>query len=463
MNRFFSNNLPWKIVSFLLATLLWFFVINYQNPVLTQEVKTTVTIRGINELEAKGYVLQNEEELRNMQVRVLLKGPRLEMERLKNDNVQIDARLDLTQYANMLTSEDADSIKESVQIPVFVNRDGITTEDVRPKMVSVILEREKKDTKKIHYKIENESNSEYAALDPILKPSTVEISGPKSSVERVERAFININVDNFSEDTLSYTVPIQLLDQEGKEVIGVKKVPEYVEVTLPIGKKKRVILEEQFKGTLPPGYIKTNTIINPKEITIVGKPDIVDAINSIKLEKIALDNVIQSSTFKADFILPEGIEYIDNMEPKANVTIEIQKETDYQYKVKPEEMNLKIIGVPENYTYEILDQEISIVLGSTAEKLLGFETGQIQATADLTSISSLIPGEHKVPLQILVPEGFKVVNVPVYINIRLSVPEEVPPDIDVDTDTGLDTGADTETDAGGNIEENGDINIIPEA
>lgn len=432
MNRFFSNNLPWKIVSFLLATLLWFFVINYQNPVLTQEVKATLTIRGINELEAKGYVLQNEEELRNMQVRILLKGPRLEMERLKNDNVQIDVRLDLTQYANRLTSEDADSIKESIQIPVFVNIDGITVEDVRPKTVSAIFEREKSDTKNIQYKIQNASNSEYAALDPILKPTTVEISGPKGGVERVETAFININVDNFSEDTLSYTVPIQLLDENGEEVVGVKKVPEYVEVTLPIGKKKKVPLEPQFKGSLPPGYIQTNTIINPKEITIVGKPDIVDTVNSIKLEKIVLDNIIQSNTFRVDFILPEGIEYIDNIESKANVTVEVQKETDYQYKIKPQEMNLQVIGLPEGYIYEVLDQEINIVLASTAEKLLGFQTNQIQATVDFASLHNLVTGEYRMPLQIVVPEDFKVVNVPVYMNIQVNKVEELPPEGEVE-------------------------------
>ncbi|MEG0387541.1 MAG: hypothetical protein RR582_04320, partial [Niameybacter sp.] len=141
MNRFLSNNLPWKIVSFLLATLLWFFVINSQNPILTKEVKVPLTIRGINELEAKGYVLQNEEELRNMQVRVLLKGPRLDMERLASDNVQVDARLDLTQYANMLTNEDAVSIDKTIKIPVIISTDTIKAEDIRPKDISVIFER----------------------------------------------------------------------------------------------------------------------------------------------------------------------------------------------------------------------------------------------------------------------------------------------------------------------------------
>lgn len=432
MNRFFSNNVAWKIVSLLLATLLWFFVINYQNPELTQEIKTTVTIRGINELEAKGYVLQNEEELRNMQVRILLKGPRLEMERLKSDNVQVDARIDLTQYANALTAEDADSIGESINIIANVNADRITVEDIRPKDVRVTFEREEKATRNIHYNIENESNSEYAALDPILKPTTVEISGPKSGVERVKTARININVDNFSEDTLSYTAPILLLDEKGEEVIGVKKVPEYVQVTLPIGKKKRVPLEPQFKGTLPPGYIKANTLISPKEITIVGKAEIVDTIQSIKLEKIALDNIIQSSTFRTDFILPEGVEYIDNIESKATVTLEIQKETDYKYQIPPNELNLQVVGLPENYTYEILDETIDIVLASTAEKLLAFETSKIQATADFSSMTALIPGEYRIPLQIVVPEGFSVINVPVYINVLLSAPlEEVPPETDV--------------------------------
>ena len=445
MNRFFSNNVAWKIISLLLATLLWFFVINYQNPELTQEIKHNVTIRGINELEAKGYVLENEEQLRNMQVRILLKGPRLEMERLKSDNVQIDVRLDLTQYANLLTEEDAVSIEKPIQITAHTNIEGIIVEDIRPKTVGVVFEREEQATRNIHYTIQNESNSEYAALDPILKPTTVEISGPKSSVEKVETAQININVDNFSEDVLSYTVPIILLDEQGEEVIGVKKVPEYVEVTLPIGKKKRVPLEPQFKGTLPPGYIKANTLVSPQEITIVGKAAIVDTIQSIKLEKIALDNVIQSNNFRTDFILPEGIEYIDNIEPKATVTLEIQKETDYNYQVPVSELNLQVIGLPEGYAYEVIDETVSIVLASTAEKLLAFKPSQIQVTADFSSMQDIIAGEYRIPLQIVVPDEFKVVNVPVYMNILVNAPvDEVPVEPEVPVEGEEDTMVDTQ-------------------
>ncbi|MEF9959843.1 CdaR family protein [Niameybacter sp.] len=436
MNRFLSNNLPWKIVSFLLATLLWFFVINSQNPILTKEVKVPLTIRGINELEAKGYVLQNEEELRNMQVRVLLKGPRLDMERLASDNVQVDARLDLTQYANMLTNEDAVSIDKTIKIPVIISTDTIKAEDIRPKDISVIFEREKSTTKEIDYNITNESNSEYAALDPILKPSEVTISGPESAVERVETAMININVDNFSEDVLSYTIPILLLDKEGQEVSGLKKVPEYVEVTLPIGKKKKVELVPQFKGMLPTGYIQTNLIVNPKEITIVGKPDVVDQITSIKLEKIPLDNIIQSNTFRTDFILPEGVEYIDNIESKANVTLEIQKETDYSYKINPEEIELKITGIPAEYQYTILDTSVDVILASTAEKLLSFDLNDLKGTVDFNTVKPFVAGEYKIPLQLVVPEGFKVVNTPIYLNFNVEkIIEDIPPPEDEPIDT----------------------------
>lgn len=426
MNRFLSNNLPWKIVSLLLAALLWFFVINSQNPALTKEVRVPLTIRGINELEAKGYVLQNEQELRNMEVRVLLKGPRLEMERLAKDKAPIDARIDLTQYANMLTEEDADSIDKTVSILVSGSIEGIKAEDIRPTNVSAIFEREKSVTMDVHYNIENESNSEYAALDPILKPGKITFSGPKTAVESVERALININVDNFSEDVLSYTAPIILLDEDGQEVTGLKKVPEYVEVTLPIGKKKKVPLEPQFKGTLPAGYIQTNLIVSPKEITIVGKPDIIDQINSIKLEKISLDNVIESNTFKADFILPEGVECIDNIESKATVTLEIQKETDYSYNVNPNDMKIKVVGLPEDYTYEFADSSINIILASTAEKLLNFNPKLIEGTIDFSKVRPISSGQYRMTLQTVVPEGFKVVNGPVYVSVNVEKVEQEP-------------------------------------
>lgn len=413
MNRFFSNNLPWKIVSLLVATVLWVFVINTQNPILPKEIKNqSITIKGIDQLEEKGIVIQNEEEIKAMNVRVVIKGPRLEMEKILSNPELLDVKLDLAPYVNILTSNDVESMEKPISLSVVGALDGIEIVDVKPKTVSVVFAKEKSITKTIQPNVHGGTTNEYIAQEPILKPSAVEIKGPKSNVEKVHRAVVDVNVDDFSEDVLTYTVPIKLLDKDGNEVQGVKMSPEQIEVTLPIGKKKKVPLEPQFNGTLPPGYIKSNTIVTPESVVIVGKPDVVDSINTIKLEPISLDNMIQSNNFQAEIILPKGVERIDSVDEYAVVTIEIQKESSYEYIIDTSQMNLKVKGLPSTYELEVLEPTIALILSGTAENLLGFNGKTVEAIIDLESLPEVSPGRYSVPIHISIPDNLKIVNAP---------------------------------------------------
>lgn len=430
MNRLFANNLPWKLMSLVLASMLWLFVINTQNPLQPKTITdVSVNIKGISEIESKGYVIQNEEELRNAKVKVVVKGPRLELEKLEaNKESLISVDIDLTPFVKMLATG-SDTIQTPVAYIVTILSEGkVITEDIRPKTTTVIFEKEKSVTLPVKYNITGDNNSQYMALDPIIKPSQVEIKGPKTTVETINKIVVDINIDDFSEDVLSYTLPIKALDSEGNEVVGVKKSPQYVEVTLPIGKKKVVPLDPQFQGELPPGYIKTNTIVTPKEITIVGKADLIDSIQVIKLGKISLDNMIQSDTVKVDFLLPDGIEYIDNIENKAVVTVEMQKENTYEFNIDPHSINLEVKGVGEGLKFEIIEPDLKVILGGTAENLLKFDKKNLNGTIDLAGLGE---GEYAIPLHISIPDNLKLINTPLTLGIRISNEEIVIPEIEI--------------------------------
>lgn len=440
MNRFFSNNLPWKIVSLFLASLLWIFVINTKNPILPKEIRgLQVSVRGINELEAKGFVLQDKEALSQLDVRVVVRGPRLEMEELLKSENGIDVKIDLTPYAMLLTSSDPESIEKSVPLTVTTNVPGIKIEEVKPANVSVVFEREAREVLPIRHKISGGSNSQYMALEPVLNMREIEISGPKSTVESVVRAEVDINVDEFSEDVLSYTVPVKLYNKDGKEVFGLKKSPEEIQVTLPIGKKKVVPLEAQFRGKLPVGYIQTNTIITPKEITIVGKAAIVDRIKSIKLEPIVLDNMIQSQTFNQGLILPNDVTPIDKIDGKVAVTIEVQKERTNQYTIQTGDIILKETDIPTGYTLEMVESEITLELSGTAEQLLAITGKNIEATIDLKALGEVSEGIYNVPIAFKIPEELKIINAPTTIQIQLNLIEETFEEEDEDEEVGVDT------------------------
>lgn len=416
MNKFFSENLPWKIASLALATMLWIFVINTQNPMQPKTITgVSVNIRGTGALEEKGYVIQNEDKLRSQKVTVEVKGSRLQIDRLLANKGLIDIRIDLAQNVKDIVG-DSDVVQTIGVLEGNIPLEGIVITDISPKFTQVVFEKEKRTVLPIQYNIIDKGNDAYIAKEPIIKPPDIEIWGPQSYIDSIEKAVVNIDMKEFSEDMLSSKLPIKLLDSEGKEVQGVKKSPQFAEVTLPIGKKKKVPVEALFTGTLPEGYLQTNTIVNPKELTIVGKPELVDSIETIKLNSIALDNLIQSTTLKVDFVLPKGIEYIDKIESKATVTIEIKKQNSYEYRMKTEEMKIDMLNLAEGLNYEFLDKDFKLILGATAEELLAFNVDTLNGKVDLKDLG---PGEYAIPIQLNIPPNYTVINTPLTINVRI--------------------------------------------
>lgn len=424
MKKFFTHNLPWKIFSLLLATVLWLFVINSQNPTQPQKIENVpVEIRGLSELVGKGFVIQNEDELKKQTLKVVVEGPRLETEKIVSDSALIDVKLDLTNIINNVNIDSEPVTKLAVyEIKIRDGIKGVNIIDYSPKTFSVIFEKEETVSKKVEFAVIGDPPGQYTALEPIIKPSVIDIWGGASSIDKIAKVLVDINYENFTEGSISYTAPVRILDDKGNEITNLKKSPQFVEVTLPIGKKKTVAVEPVFTGKLPEGYFHTNTIINPKELTIVGKAEVVDSIKTIQLQPIALDNLIQTSTLKVDFNLPEGVKYIDAVDNKATVIVEIKKQDSFTYSIPVENMDIEVIGLSEDLTYEFNTDHISLVLRATAEELLSFDKNNIKGKVNVSSLSE---GNYQAVLEVEVPDNYTIVNKPIFIDIKLLPKENV--------------------------------------
>ncbi|OON97688.1 MAG: hypothetical protein ATN36_02680 [Epulopiscium sp. Nele67-Bin005] len=421
MHKIFENNLVWKIFSLFWAFILWLFVINIQNPEQSKEISNIpVEIVGLSAIEEKGYVVQDEDDLKETLVGLVVKGQRLQLDELvSNKEDLISIVLDFGPYASSLTPELTTTEKV---IPFTTNLlvEGISIEEVHPSVMYVTLEKEAIVTVPIRYQVTGKQNKDYLEIEPIIKTTEIELRGPESLVNEVVHALVTVDVDDFSEDILKLDVPVTLLDIDGNEVDGIRQGFDTVEVIMPIGERKVVPFEAQFVGTVPNGYLKTNTIITPKEITIVGKAEVLEEIDVIKLEPIALNNKINSITLRIGISLPENVEYIESLDDRAVVTLEIQKENTYNFVIPVEELDLKVTGLPEDMEYEILQEGIGVTLAGTAEDLLSFDKTGVMVTLDL---SALGPGEYSIPIDIQIEENLKVNNSPITLEVNLKMTE----------------------------------------
>lgn len=419
MNKISREDLSWRILSLLLAMTLWIFVINTQNPTQPQTIKNIpVTIKGLDALEAQGYVLKNEEEIKNQTFSVTIRGPRLEIDKVYNNNL-ITATLNLNQYLGDLNQDSAQFLA-NYTIDIMLEGHSITVTDKKPQFTSIVLEREAAITTSISYKIIDGTTKGYELLaEPVINPTTIEIKGAKSAISEVASAVVNIDGSVFSEENLVQRLPITIYDSQGEEITGLVTSPQTVEVRLLIGKFKRVPLKVQVSGKAQEGYVYMGTQCEPQMVTIVGKAEAVDKINEITLESIDISQFVETSTVSAKLNLPDGI--TTSSAKEVNVTVQIEKENNYIYNIPISLLDINVTGPDTGLSYEILSEEVQIGISATAEEILSYNAAQIaQQLSGSLDLVGYNEGEYTLPLKLQVTDKFKVLNDSVDLEIKIT-------------------------------------------
>ncbi|OOB77280.1 MAG: hypothetical protein BEN19_02230 [Epulopiscium sp. Nuni2H_MBin003] len=413
MKKFILENLPWKLLSFVIAILVWIMVINIQNPVTTTDINNIkVDIIGLEQIEQSDQVVKDMDKIYNLSVDIKIKGQRLTLENIGAKDIA-SAYINLTPYV-LDVAHNTDITEHLIPIEVSLDSDNIVVDNYNPKSIYVSFEAKTTRVFPVKYTMSGSVDSEYRSIEPVIRTVAVELSGAKSTIENIAEILVDINVDNIVKDIFVYDLPLLVYDKDGNLVSDVEKSTNNIQVILPMGAQKTVPLQARFSGTLPSGYVQTNTIITPSEITIIGNAESINEIDEIQLDYISVANLIENTTRQVDFILPDGIEYIDKIDSNAVVTLEIQKINTHDFKINTNTLNLDVIGLRSDLSYEIIQPQLLITLGGASETLLGFDENNMVATLDLTSFKE---GSYSLPLKIELNEELKIINNPITLDV----------------------------------------------
>ena len=419
MNKLFTKNLPWKIAALVVALLLWIFVINTQNPTQPQEISgIPVQILGYEKLVERGYELTNKEEIKNQNFKVVVSGPRLEIDKLVRDPSLIKVTLDLENYLDNLTDY---SISEEAHYSIKINLDGssVAVKDRRPGVTKVRMDKIASKEQRINYVIAEDLLNQYTLLGdgkPIINPDKITITGAKTDIDRVSEARVYIKAEDFSEDQLVNNLPVTLYDIDGNEIEGLELSHKEIEVKLPIGSEKRVPVNITYTGKVADDYVLTKVEASTTEVTIVGKAEVIDSISQIDLEPIDLTDLTEADAnlLKVKMKLPDGVMTIGSDE--VSVSLQVRKKKTLNYPILLSEMDLKVEGIGEGLTYEILTTSINVEVSGLSDDLIMTDKSDIKATLDL---KGYVEGEYTLPLIMTTPDNIQINNNP--INVEISI------------------------------------------
>lgn len=296
-----QHNLPVKILAFIVAVMLWLYVMNDQNPAIEGNYTVPVTIENAPD----GYQVHASADTATIRVR----GPRSLF--VAADRSEFRARLNLADF-----TEGERSYAVEATVPY-----GFELVNMAPDQITVTLDRMVQKTFKAELTLSGTPANGYT-VDQIAQASeTATVQGPRSLVDRVVHVAAHISLSGQTSD-VSLSPSLHAIDSEGREISGVVIVPEAANVTIKLARglsRKVVEVQARPRSDLAPPLKVESITVQPARIEIAGAEDVIRKITSIGTEEFSLSDVTESGTRQVRLRLPEGVTVTD-----PNVTVEIK-------------------------------------------------------------------------------------------------------------------------------------------
>lgn len=409
MRERLMNNVGLKVLAFLLALMLWFIVVNIDDPVTT-ETYYSIPVSVINEevLAEANQTYQIQDGTQS--VAVTVKAKRSVLNKIENEDIQA--------YADMK------ELTLQTQVPISVVIKGYDYEsvEVTPRNLQVKLEDEETKKFPIVPTTTGTVRDGYALGEIKAVPEMVSIRGPKSVIGAISRVEAAISVSGLSEDE-QLPSELVLYDEENnvidQSLLTNNLGTDGVAVSVQILKTKNIQLEfDTSEVQAADGYSISGVTWEPQQVQVTGTQEALSKFSKIQIPASALELTgLNSKTEQvvdiAEF-LPEEVRLLDENAGSVVVTIAIEKDGTKAYDISLG--SIKVNNLPDNLTlsYETADV-LEIQIRGPSDILNKYEVNQ-NISIDLSEYTKA--GIYTIPVDIKLPEGCTLEE-PVTVNIVL--------------------------------------------
>lgn len=336
-----TNNIGLKVLSIILATILWLVITNAENPIGTKtfdNVPVTILHESVISDLGKVYdIVQGET------ISFTVEARRSIREVLRASDFRVVA--------------DFNELSDVYAVPIEVIAstkfdDPVVVKDINEKVMIVSLEELVQKTFKVNIVQKGDIAEEYYVGAKIATPNIITVSGPKARVERIKEVTVEIDATGASASFNAIGQP-KLIDEEGKEMdISYFNFNEsYVSVKIDLYRTKDINLLVQATGNPADGYAMTKIEYEPKSITVAGKDEDLQRLRYLQVKHSigdATSNIAEEINLQSK--LPEGMVLVgEDQTAVINITIEkmITKDImiwpgDVDFRNKSSTLNLQL-------------------------------------------------------------------------------------------------------------------------
>lgn len=418
MKKKLTNNLGMKILSLVLATILWLVVVNIDNPVIQRQFRDIpVDIINGTAITSKGKVY---EVVEGKTVDITVKGKRNIVDSLNKSDMKAEADLKNLIFTN------------AVPIIPYCTRTSLVEVEISGDAQTLKVALEDIDTKQYKVTIVSKGEPEtgYSVGTIQAKPNILQVTGAKSQIAKIDQVRVEMDVSNGKTRMKAMAVP-KAYDAKGRYIESEKLTfsSESVALTADFLKTKTVKLSINPDGNPRAGYEYVSTEYEPKEVLIAGEPDILNNISEIQVKVDITDAIdsVETETNIAEWI-PEGVKLVEESQT-VMVNILIEKVQIKTITFNTNDIELRNLPTQMQFNYNQTN-EMSVSMTGLAHNLKDITTLQIKPYIDLEGLGA---GNHAVKVLFDQVEGVNIEQ-DIMISITLIDNNEVDTDDAKDTD-----------------------------
>ena len=310
-----SNNLGYKLLSLLLAVLLWNYVITTNTSITRNKTvyNLTASISGQSTLNDNKLALTTDPESVLSGITVTVDTPQKDYSKVSSDNVQV--MLDLSGVRNVGTQE----------VPLRATTSYGRVRGIMPDSLTLTFENLDSRNVAVNSEIIGGSSGYWYNVSR-SNPAVLTVSGAASIVQSIATARVTADVSGMESSTIT-ALPYILLDSTGEVVpqgmlnCSTSSISVSIDIypcrDIPVSSDNESIIV----GTPAEGYELQAVNVQPETIQVAAERELLDSLTELVIEPISVEGASQSFSAKSTVTQLSDFKNVSSEQVYVNVTI----------------------------------------------------------------------------------------------------------------------------------------------
>ncbi|MGN0362001.1 MAG: YbbR-like domain-containing protein [Bilifractor sp.] len=414
------SNIGYKLLALLIAIVIWYAVVDTNDPVETASYSVHVTVTNESYISNGKQIYMIEDQYKT--VTVYVKGNRSVLKNITADDITVTA--DLTQIVDLN--------RDPVMVPLTVSVPGISNTDVTLSRTTIPITIEDVASKEFAVSVDVGSSvpgSSYEVGTTTPNPEKIVINGPESIINEIDTVVAKIDVTGMTQDG-NRKAELEIMDKSGEalsqETIqddlvfdgGVPDVSVYVDLWK---KQSGVALKVEYSGEPAEGYNVSGVSTTPETVTVVGTDEalqnLADDGNVITIPEgyVSVSDASSDVTAEVELsdVLPDGLRLSSSTAGTVTVTVTILSDETKEFSIDVDDIATNNLASNLTVSYDQTSLQVRLNgAGSVIDKL---KTSDIKAYIDLKGKGT---GDYTVDVSFSLPTGVTLddaVQIPIHL------------------------------------------------